>query len=283
MQKVVLITGCSDGSAGAALARQFQLRGCRVFATARKLEKMKGLVELGIDTLVMDVTSRADIDAAVETVRKSVAGGKLDILVNNAGAFNLMPLIDQNLDDARAMFNVNVFGLLAVTQAFLPLLLAAGPGAVVANVSSISVTAEPAFQGVYAATKAAIFTMSGVMRQEFAPLGVRVVTIMSGAVDTNFRENSPWRVPEGSLYRGLAADIEAKASTEGSGAMAPDAYAKKVVGDLLHPKQGPVIFRGKFATAVWVLTWFGWYGMVDSVNIRATKLDTVKVPAPITT
>ncbi|KAK6078655.1 short chain dehydrogenase [Seiridium cupressi] len=117
MQKVVLITGCTDGSAGAALARQFQLRSCRVFATARQLEKMKALADLGIDTLVMDVSSQPQIDTAVETVREA-AGGRLDILINNAAAFNLMPMADQNIDDARAMFDVNVFGLLAVTQSF---------------------------------------------------------------------------------------------------------------------------------------------------------------------
>ncbi|KAK9418535.1 hypothetical protein SUNI508_08023 [Seiridium unicorne] len=209
MQKVVLITGCTDGSAGAALARQFQLRGCRVFATARKLEKMKALAELGIDTLGMDVSSQPHIDTAVETVREA-AGGRLDILVNNAAAFNLMPMADQNIDDARFMFDVNVFGLLAVTQSFLPLLIAAGGEAVVSNVSSISAPSEPVFQGVYAASKAAVFAMSGVMRKEFVPLGVRVVTIMSGAVDTNFRDNSPWKVPRDSWYYGLADDIEGK-------------------------------------------------------------------------
>ncbi|KAK9770723.1 hypothetical protein SCAR479_12612 [Seiridium cardinale] len=276
MQKVVLVTGCTDGSAGAALARQFQLRGCRVFAAARKLERMKALADLGIDTLIMDVSSQPQIDTAVETVREA-AGGRLDILVNNAAAFNLMPVADQNMDDARAMFDVNVFGLLAVTQSFLPLLVAAAGEAIVANVSSISAPSEPVFQGVYAASKAAVFAMSGVMRKEFAPLGVRVVTIMSGAVDTNFRDSSPWKVPRDSWYYGLADDIEEKKAAGVSSPMAPDDYAKRVAGDLLCPKPGRVIYRGKFASAVWLLGWLGWYGMMDSVDRKANNLDTISL------
>lgn len=278
MQKVVLITGCSDGSAGAALARQFRLRGCRVFAAARKLEKMSALAEIGIETVMMDITSPAQIDAAVQTVRKAT-GGQLDVIINNAAAFNLMPMADQDIDQARGMFNVNVFGLLAVTQAFLPLLTAAGGDAVVANVSSISVPAEPVFQGIYAASKAAVFTMTGVMRKEFAPLGVRVVTIMSGAVDTNFMENSPWKVPRESLYFVLADGIEGKKSTGGNGAMPPDQYAKRVVNDLLGLKFGPVVYRGKFATTLWVLGCIGWYGMMDSMDIKNAGLDSVKLPS----
>lgn len=102
-QRIVLVTGCTDGSAGSALARQFQRRGCRVFAAARSLDRMQSLADLdGLDRLAMDVTSAAQIADAVVAVRAATGGGRLDILVNNAAAFNLMPLADQNLDDARA-------------------------------------------------------------------------------------------------------------------------------------------------------------------------------------
>ncbi|ETS87033.1 hypothetical protein PFICI_00861 [Pestalotiopsis fici W106-1] len=278
---IVLVTGCTDGSAGAALARHFHIRGCRVFAAARSLDKMQSLADLGMDTLAMDVLQPAQITAAVDAVR-SATGGRLDILVNNAAVFNLMPLADQDLDDARAMFNVNVFGMLAVTQAFLPLLTATaavGGRPLVANVGSISAQAEPVFQGIYAASKAAVAAMSGVMRKELAPLGIRVVTIVSGAVATNFKQgNKPWRVPEGSLYSALAGDIESKQSAGSSYAMEPDDYAKKVVGDLLGVNPGPAIFRGRFSSAVWLLSWFGRYGMLDSMEIRDAGLNIVKYP-----
>lgn len=82
---VVLITGCSEGGIGYALAREFKKAGCcRVFASARRLESMAGLAEVGIDLVQLDVTSEESIKAAVDHVISTA--GKIDILINNAGA-----------------------------------------------------------------------------------------------------------------------------------------------------------------------------------------------------
>jgi 1-acylglycerone phosphate reductase len=83
-KKAAIVTGCSSGGIGDALARELHSRGYRVFATARKMEKMKPLQELGCDCLTLDVEDEASIKAAAEHVR-SVTEGKLDLLVNNAG------------------------------------------------------------------------------------------------------------------------------------------------------------------------------------------------------
>lgn len=84
MAQSVLITGCSEGGIGDYLARDFHKRGFRVFATARNIKKVEHLKALGLDVLVLDVTSPASIEAAVKDV-KSVTGGTLDFLVNNSG------------------------------------------------------------------------------------------------------------------------------------------------------------------------------------------------------
>lgn len=92
MARTILITGCSDGGLGAALATQFHKRGDRVLATARNPAKMASLTALGIETLKLDVLSDESIKACVEEV-SALTGGKLNMLVNNAGAGYSMPIV----------------------------------------------------------------------------------------------------------------------------------------------------------------------------------------------
>ena len=84
VQKTVLITGCSKGGIGDALAQEFQRKGLRVFATARDLAKVEHLKKLGLDVLPLDVVDEDSIKKAVENV-KTATGGTLDFLVNNSG------------------------------------------------------------------------------------------------------------------------------------------------------------------------------------------------------
>lgn len=97
-QKTVLITGCSEGGIGDALAKAFHRKGLRVFATARNLSKIQHLQKLGLDTLALDVTDAASIKAAVEAVI-SETGGTLDFLVNNSGAGMFLSSKNQGCPD----------------------------------------------------------------------------------------------------------------------------------------------------------------------------------------
>lgn len=95
--KTVLITGCSEGSIGDVLAREFRRRGLRVFASARNPKKMQHFANLGIETLVLDVVSKASIEAAVQTV-DAATEGRLDYLINAAGSRpRLFPTSDFSL------------------------------------------------------------------------------------------------------------------------------------------------------------------------------------------
>lgn len=121
--KSVLITGCSDGGIGAGLALSFQKHGWKVFATTRNTSKMATLANLpNVQLLALDVTSSLSIEAAVEAVKKET-GGSLDCLCNNAGALTMMLVLDTDEEEARKMFNVNLWGPLAMIKAFLLLLL----------------------------------------------------------------------------------------------------------------------------------------------------------------
>jgi 1-acylglycerone phosphate reductase len=134
--KSVLITGCSAGGSGSALAENFQKRGLHVFATARTLSKMSHLRDLpNVTLLELDVTSPQSITIALDAV-KAQTGGKLDYLVNNAGQSMVMPALDTDIDEAKKLFDVNFWGVIATTQAFAPLVIAA-KGTIV-NICSIS-------------------------------------------------------------------------------------------------------------------------------------------------
>lgn len=125
LKETVLITGCSDGGIGSALALVLQQRGLHVFATARDPSKMSYLKGLpNVTMLTLDVVKTDQINAAVELVTKET-GGTLNYLVNNAGRNHFMPILDENLDVVRGLFEVNFYGPLAVTQAFVPLLIKA--------------------------------------------------------------------------------------------------------------------------------------------------------------
>ena len=134
--KTVLITGCSAGGIGSALAEAFQKRGMHVFATARDLSKMAHLRSLPHVTLLkLDPTSGPSVQTAVEDVKRQT-GRTLDYLVNNAGQTIIMPTLDFDIDTAKSMYDINVWGMVRVMQAFAPLVIAA-KGTII-SISSIA-------------------------------------------------------------------------------------------------------------------------------------------------
>lgn len=124
-KKTVLITGCSEGGIGAALAKAFHAKGYHVYATLRNTSKAGSLENIdGIEISTLDVTKQDSIERCVQEI-KTKSGGTLDVLVNNAGADCTMPLLDVSLEEAKALYDLNVWGVLAVTQAFAPMLIKA--------------------------------------------------------------------------------------------------------------------------------------------------------------
>src|ERR1700712_4532074 len=120
MPRTVLITGCSDGGLGAALAIAFHKHGDHVFATARNPNKMASLESMGIETLQLDILSEESIKTAVEQVGRT--SNSLDILVNNAGQGYSTPLLDASISEISKLFELNTLSPLRVTQLFFPLL-----------------------------------------------------------------------------------------------------------------------------------------------------------------
>jgi len=156
--KTVLITGASTGI-GAAAARHMAAKGWRVFAGVRKAadgDALKAGASGDLRPIILDVTKPDQVAAAVDMVSAALEGERLAGLVNNAGIARMGPLAIQPMEDFRAQFEVNVFGLLAATQAFVPLLggdpARKGPPGRIVNITSVGGRLSSPFLGAYAAT-----------------------------------------------------------------------------------------------------------------------------------
>lgn len=123
LKRSVLITGCSDDGIGSSLALAFAQRGFLVFATARNAASMTKLQNVtNITLLTLDVLDAENIQAAVAIVRKET-GGTLDYLVNNAGRTRFMSLLDEDIEEAKKIFDTNVWAPLRMVKAFSSLLI----------------------------------------------------------------------------------------------------------------------------------------------------------------
>lgn len=234
------------------------MRGHRVFATGRTNTAQEidpALSRLGIQTLVLDVTSDKSIAEAVAAVA-AATGGRLDILINNAGRVHIMPFSDTAVADVRSIFEVNVIGVWAMTLAFLPLLLESK--GLVANLASINEVFCPPFLAAYNASKAAVEALGRSIRRELAPFGVRVVTLKTGSVRSRLFDNAtPTVLPAGSLYAPLRKWIEGRGFTAGASFMDVEVYAKAVATDLLRDNVSPVLWRGGLVWVAWFLSRLG--------------------------
>ena len=181
-RRSVLITGASSGI-GLATAHQLLDRGWRVFAAARRLEAMDPLRSRGAEVLPLDLADEASRQQLAATITSEV--GALDALVNNAGYGATGPVETMALEQARAMFEVNVFGLIGLTQLLLPPMRQRRRGCIV-NLSSIAGRFVTPGAGWYGASKHALEGISDALRLELHDFGVQVVLVEPGLIRTGF-------------------------------------------------------------------------------------------------
>jgi len=182
MAKIVLITGASAGI-GRASAELLLKSGYKVYAGARRVERMKDLEGLGAKALALDVTEEASLKSAVDGIIKTE--GRLDVLINNAGYGAHGAVEDVPIEEARRQFEVNVFGLARLTQLVLPHMRAAGGGTII-NISSIAGKITMPTGGWYHASKHAVEAYSDALRLEVAQFGINVVLIEPGPIKTEW-------------------------------------------------------------------------------------------------
>ena len=188
--KSVVITGVSSGI-GLGAARVLAKAGYRVFGSVRKqadADRVKQALGDAFTPLLFDVTDQSAVAAAAATVRDALAGEPLFGLVNNAGIAVGGPLLELPLDDIRHQMEVNLIGLVGVSQAFAPLLWTGkeqgkAPGRIV-MISSVGGRSALPFMAAYSASKFALEGLSEALRREMLLFGVKVIVIAPGMVLT---------------------------------------------------------------------------------------------------
>jgi len=183
-QKVVLITGASSGI-GKFTAMQLADEGYQVYAGARRLEKMMELKERGIVTIALDITNEQSIQTAIDGIIHQQ--GRIDVLINNAGYGSHGALEEISPEEARRQFDVNVFGLMRLTQLVLPKMREQGAGKIV-NISSIAGRISTPMCGWYNASKHALEALSDALRLEVKQFGIDVILVEPGPIKTEFDE-----------------------------------------------------------------------------------------------
>jgi NAD(P)-dependent dehydrogenase (short-subunit alcohol dehydrogenase family) len=190
MSKTILITGASSGF-GRDAAETLHRAGYTVYASMRGVqnknrEAAEALQELGINTVELDVSDDASVEAGVENVLAEA--GKIDVLVNNAGIASAGVTEAFTTEQAEAIFDTNVIGLLRVTRAVLPSMRQKHDGLII-NIGSILGRVTFPFIGVYGASKFAVEALTDSLRYEVSQLGVEVVAVQPSGYPTNFFTN----------------------------------------------------------------------------------------------
>ena len=197
-RSAVLVTGASAGI-GRKVTERLAAEGYYVFAGARKEQDLKALDAIpNVRGVRLDVTSPADVAAAVEIVRAS--GRALHGIVNNAGVAVVDPVLSTRDEDFDFQMQVNVYGVFRVTKAFAPLVIESR-GRIV-NISSISAFLSDCGTAAYTMSKAAVEAFTNVLAVEMAPLGVTVIAVEPGAYNTDILKPALER----SVTKGFSAD-----------------------------------------------------------------------------
>ncbi len=185
----ILITGATSGI-GRAAALDLAAAGHRVFAAGRNQRALDELsATANVSAHRLDVTDESSISALRDEVFEQTDGYGVDVLVNNAGYGLAAPMTEVDQDDLRHQFETNVFGLVAVTRAFVPAMQARRTGTVI-NVSSTGGRISFPFFGPYTGTKFAVEAMSDALRVELRGFGVRVSVIEPGPIHTGFADTT---------------------------------------------------------------------------------------------
>lgn len=227
-QPVALVTGASSGI-GQATAKALLSAGYKVFGTSRRAVAPAGD---GITMLTCDVTS----DTSVEAVVSEVMGraNRIDLLINNAGAALIAAAEETSLEQAKALFEVNFFGVVRLTNAVLPIMRQQGSGRII-NISSVVGFLPSPYAALYAATKHAVEGYSESLDHEVRSLGIRVLLVEPAFTRTLLDQNAPWPDRPLDVYRAAREAMDRVWASAIKAGDAPETVAATVVASATAP------------------------------------------------
>lgn len=228
VSSVVVVTGVSSGI-GRVTAEKFASLGFRVFGTVRQMEKTQPIT--GVELIAMDVRENVSVQRGIQTIIEKA--GQIDILVNNAGVSVVGAVEETSLEEALALFDTNVMGILRTVKATVPYMRVKRSGQII-NISSVLGFLPAPYMGVYAASKHAVEGLSESLDHEVRQFGIRVMLVEPAFTRTNLGSNSPqthgaigdyanerekvWKAVNKSIETGpgpdSVADVIVKAATE---------------------------------------------------------------------
>lgn len=262
MDKSVLISGVSTGI-GYHLLQVYYEKGYQVFGSVRKESDRESLQREfpNFIPLLFDVTNEKAIQSAVEEVRGHLAGKGLDLLINNAGIAVSGPVMLLDLEDVHRQFDTNVYGVIRLTKACLPLLGAINnpdyPPGKILNISSVSGQVGFPYLGAYVSSKHALEGLSNSLRRELYPFGIDVIIIAPGSIRTPLWEKeSATHIPDtvkNSIFGKYAQNFQKMMMRIGQRGLDPNKFARRVVSisEKSRPKTRYAIAKDYFRD--WIL------------------------------
>ncbi|MGZ8392038.1 MAG: oxidoreductase [Gemmatimonadales bacterium] len=248
-RQVAIVTGASAGI-GEATARTLHAAGYRVFGTYRKSPASR---LRGVDYLICDVTSDESVKAAVAQVLDQA--DRIDLLVNNAGVGLVAGAEESSLEQAKSLFDVNLFGVIRMTKAVLPIMRRQGSGRIV-NISSVLGLIPGPYSALYSASKHALEGYSESLDHEIRGSGIRVVLVEPAYTRTSFEGNVYQADQQLDLYQPARSNAEAVMRDAMKVADSPELVASAVVKASTAPNPRGRYTAGRMARQVSLLRRF---------------------------
>ena len=269
--RVVLVTGASGGI-GKSIVRKLLSDGWRVYGPARRVEKMSDIQSEGAKTLSLDVTDDESMKKAIQALISSE--GRIDALVNNAGYGSYGAMEDVPISEARHQFEVNVFGLVRLSQLGLPTMREQRSGTIV-NISSMAGRIWTPVGGWYFATEHAVEVLSDCMRVETRPFGIRVVVVQPGLIKTAWSGIAADHLMEhsqGSAYRAIVEPMAKTLRHLPSYTASPDVIANVVSKAVNSPnprrRYAAPLHAKVFLFLRWLLPEWMWERVIMSEAVK---------------